>query len=96
MIRCSLTGEEEAEELYGDLFAQDGAGEGLLPIQTAEVRHGFAALSRVLQFFVVLWIIHAASLSPPRNLFQDFRSSCNCWNCSSGAGQRNRKLSLKS
>ncbi|CAL8467621.1 g7159 [Coccomyxa elongata] len=31
-------GEEEAEELYGDLFAQDGAGEGLLPIQTAELR----------------------------------------------------------
>ncbi|BDA42727.1 hypothetical protein COCOBI_03-6200 [Coccomyxa sp. Obi] len=34
----SNAGEEEAEELYGDLFAHDGAGEGLLPIQTAELR----------------------------------------------------------
>ena len=29
-------GDARAEELYGDLFARDGAGEGLLPIQAAE------------------------------------------------------------
>lgn len=37
MLRHAMSeGEAGAEELYGDLFARDGAGEGLLPIQTAE------------------------------------------------------------
>lgn len=44
-----LTGEEEADELYGDLFAQDGAGEGLLPIQTAEASLSFNGSCTVLQ-----------------------------------------------
>lgn len=51
MVPGRLTGEEEAEELYGDLFAQDGAGEGLLPIQTAEVSFTFAGVSSFLQPF---------------------------------------------
>ncbi|KAK9909567.1 hypothetical protein WJX75_004212 [Coccomyxa subellipsoidea] len=32
-----MLGDARAEELYGDLFARDGAGEGLLPIQAAEL-----------------------------------------------------------